>query len=171
MIERIIKTASGHDVILENGERKEFDIVTLNEVIGYDDDEIVGKDIEGNVVRINVHDSSTRYCTPFRYENKRLEIKLCGENCWHVSQDEDEDAVYELVFEFLRGCPMFDYIDDLVTYLIGRCIECRPADELSEELMHILYLRDYEHACEEGYHYNARFEIVFELAKIAIGEF
>lgn len=171
MIERIIKTGSGHAVILENGERIEYDIVTLSEVIAYDDDEIVGKDVEGNVVRINVVDSNTRYYTPFRHESKRHEIQLCGECCWHESQNEDEEAVYESVFDFLRGCPEFDFIDDLVTYLIGKCIESRPADELSEELMHIMYLRDYEHACEEGYHYNARFEIVFELAKIAIGEF
>lgn len=169
MIKEITKTESGYDVFLDNGKRHHLDVVYMYKVIGYNDNDIIGTDAEGNLVRINTQTMDKEYYRQYQYEGKRHEIQLCGEKCWHVCQYKESEPVYDAVFEYLESCPEFDYIPDLVTYLIQKCIETHPADELAEELYRVLCQEDYPHAYlgEEAYlHLNERFEKVLELAKI-----
>lgn len=171
MIKQINKRETGYDIVVDNGDKLHYDVIFLCDVIGYNDNEVIGTDIEGNVVRIDVRNSDKEYYEAYRYKGKRLEIELCGERCWHESQDEDEEPVYDAVFEYLKTCPQFDMIEELVAYLIEKCIETRPVGEVSEELMQLFYNKNYRHAGEDDYHFNSRFEEVLELAKIVLNQF
>lgn len=174
MIIEIAKTESGYDVYLDNGNKCHLDIVYMHNVIGYNDNEVIGTDIEGNLVRINTQTMDKEYYKQYQYEGKRHEIELCGEKCWHICQYQESEPVYDNVFDFLRNCPEFDYIPDLETYLIERCIETLPANEVAEKLNRVFCQQDYYHACldEDQYiHFNERFEKILELAKIVTKQF
>lgn len=173
MIKEITKTESGYDVFLDNGNKHHLDVVYMYKVIGYNDNDIIGTDAEGNLVRINTQTMETEYFRQYQYEGKRHEIELCGEKCWHVCQYKESEPVYDAVFKFLESCPAFDFIPDLVTYLIEKCIEALPADEVAEKFNRVLCMEDYPHSYlddEERGHFNERFEKILELAKIATNQ-
>lgn len=56
--------------------------IYLSEIIGYNDNKIIGYDIEHNIVRINMTDSSTECYQKYEYKGKRYELQLCGYNCF-----------------------------------------------------------------------------------------
>ena len=169
MIKKILKTEDGYNVVTNNGGSDHREYVFLANVMCHNENEVIGTDADGNVVRINMNTLEKEYYKKYSYAGKYREVKLCGEKCWHRTQYVDEEALYDVVFDYLEGCPEFSTIEELITYLIQKCIETRPAAELAEQLKQVFYNEDYPHAYEEdANHFSSRFVVVLELVKIII---
>ena len=60
----------------------------------------------------------------FEANYKRYPITLCGnQKCWYQCSNPDEEYYYAKVFDYLGKCPEFNYIPDLIAYLLYEYIK------------------------------------------------
>ena len=167
MMKKIDTVAYGYNILMDNNEIIHYDHFELTEILGYDDNIIIGYDVEGNLVQLDVEKSETFYYSRYECETKVYEIIISGTKLKYKCKNTDEISCYDAVFDYLKTCTNYSNIHELIEFLIEKCIEKLQAKDASQELTEILYL----HNEEEGEEYNtpACF-IVMELVKLITQE-
>ena len=93
MIKKILKTEDGYNIVTDNGGKDDREYLFLKDVMCHNENEVIGTDADGNVVRINMNTLEKEYYKKYSYVGKYREVKLCGEKCWHRTQYVDEEAL------------------------------------------------------------------------------
>ena len=86
-----------------------------------------------------------------------------------ASGTEDEEEVYEPVFEYLKKCPTCNYIQELTALLINEYIKTQ--DEEAGYGLSELFPPDYispEDSSNLHHKYNPEFEYVLQLARMIV---
>ena len=55
MIKKILKTEDGYNIVTDNGGKDDREYLFLKDVMCHNENEVIGTDADGNVVRINMN--------------------------------------------------------------------------------------------------------------------
>ena len=138
MVEEIKKVENGYRITTDKGEFF-LDFSKMNEIIGFKDDVVFGHG-DGNLVSLNIVTDDYELWTPYKDKPYKLfEIELCTSLCYFQCETEDEEEVYEPVFEYLKKCPTCNYIQELTALLINEYIKLRMKKKL--DMVSLSYFR------------------------------
>lgn len=169
MIEEIKKVENGFSITTDKGEFF-LDFSKMNEIIGFKDDVVLGHG-DGNLVSLNIVTDDYELWTPYKDKPYKLfEIELCTSLCYFQCETEDEEEVYEPVFEYLKKCPTCNYIQELTALLINEYIKTQDEEEAGYGLSE-LFPPDYispEDSSNLHHKYNPEFEYVLQLARMIV---
>lgn len=168
MIKEINKGENGFRISTDKCEIL-LDYCKMHEIVAYKDDVVFGQG-DGHLVSLNIVTDEYELWTPFKVEYKHYEVELCGERCYYQCSTEFEEEVYEPIFDYLKGCPVFNCIQELVAYLISEYIKCNDADTVGNDLSELFPPNYYSPEEYEGQicKYNSRFEYVLQLAEMIV---
>lgn len=168
MIKEINKGENGFRITTDKGEIF-LDYCKMYKIVAYKDDVVFGHG-DGNLVSLNIVTDDYELWTPYKDKPYKLfEIELCTSLCYFQCETEDEEEVYEPVFEYLKKYQTCNYIQELTALLIKEYIKTREEEAgygLSE-----LFPPDYislEDSSNLRHKYNPEFEYVLQLARMIV---
>lgn len=168
MIKEIRKAENGFRITTDKGEIY-LDYCRMNEIIGHNGDLVFGHG-DGNLVSLNVVTDEYDLWTPYKDEYRLFQIELCNNLCYFQCESEDEEQIYETVFDYLKKCPDCNYIDDLTAHLISEYIRRRGIDDAGYGLSELFPPTYCSLEDDSDLHrkYNPNFEFVLKIAKMIV---
>lgn len=170
MIESIRQSDKGYHIRTDK-EDVYLDYVEIHDIIAYDNERIVGYNDDGKLVIINTTTHECEIFTKFEVNYKRYSIMLCGsQKCWYQCSNPDEEYYYAKVFDYLGKCPEFNYIPDLIAYLLSEYIKLVDLETASENISYFLSPTycPLEMESAGDVDYNSSFEMVLQLTKLIV---
>jgi hypothetical protein len=170
MIESIRQADNGY-YIRTDKEEIYIDYIEIHDIIAYDNERIVGYNDDGKLAIMNTTTHECETLTKFEVNYKRYSITLCGnQKCWYQCSNPDEEYYYAKVFDYLGKCPEFNYIPDLIAYLLSEYIKLVDLETASEHISYFLSPTycPLEMESAGDVDYNSSFEMVLQLTKLIV---
>ena len=138
MIENIRQVDNGYYICTDK-EEIYIDYIEIHDIIAYDNERIVGYNDDSKLAIMNTTTHECETLTKFKVNYKRYSITLCGnQKCWYQCSNPGEEYYYAKVFDYLGKWPEFNYIPNLIAYLLSEYIKLVDLETVSENISYFL---------------------------------